>query len=108
MSSTKRIIERQEEEDELKAALQALLADERIKGDVAIGIAKFVISTGNTDQLSERQKWVFEHQIKPEMTIACQDCGDTIPLISYPDVIGNPDGEICDNCRRIDDAMSKD
>lgn len=111
MSLTKRFMEFQEERDAIRAALGALIEDERITHPASIGIAKKIIADGNLDGLSERQKEVFRRFIAPEMNIACESCGEDIPLASYPEVIANAwfEGEVlCDGCLHFKEQMRKE
>lgn len=111
MSITKRFMEFQEERDAIRAALQALIDDERITNATSVGIAKKVIADGNLDGLSPKQKEVFSRFIAPEMKIACELCEAQIPLASYPEVIANADFEgqvLCDGCLYYKEQMRKD
>ncbi|HVK55639.1 MAG TPA: hypothetical protein VM532_11495 [Burkholderiales bacterium] len=111
MSLTKRFMEFQEERDAIRAALQALIDDKRITNPVSVGIAKKVITDGNLDELSPKQKEVFSRFIAPEMKIACELCNVSIPLASYPEVIANAEFEgqvLCDGCLYYKEQMRKD
>lgn len=111
MSITKRFMEFQEEQDATKAALQKLIDDERITNPASIGVAKKVISDGNLDALSPKQREVFTRFIAPQMKIDCESCGTPIPLASYPEVIANAQFEgqvLCDGCLHFKEQMRKD
>lgn len=111
MSITKRFMEFQEERDAIRAALQALIDDERITNSASVGIAKKVIADGNLDGLSLKQKEVFSRFIAPEMKIACELCETPIPIASYPEVIASTDIEgqvLCDGCLYLKEQMRKD
>lgn len=111
MSLTKRFMEFQEERDAIRAALQALIDDERITNPASVGIAKKIIADGNLDGLSPKQKEVFSRFMAPEMKIACELCETPIPLASYPEVIANAEFEgqvLCDSCLHFKEQMRKD
>ena len=104
-------MEFKEEQDAIRAALQALIDDERIANPASIGIAKKVIADGNLDSLSVKQREVFSRFIAPEMKIECELCGNSIPLASYPEVIANAhfEGQVtCDECLHMNAQMRKD
>lgn len=104
-------MEFQQEQDVIRAALQALIDNERISNPTSVGIAKKVIADGNLDGLSQRQREVFTRFIAPEMRISCESCGDSISLASYPEVIANADFEgqvLCDGCLHFKEQMRKD
>ena len=54
MSITKRFLEWQGDEDAIKAALQAIIDDERLAHPASIGIPKKIIEDENPDSLSEK------------------------------------------------------
>ncbi len=111
MSLTKRFMEFEEERDAIRAALQALIDDERITTPASIGIARKVIADGNLDSLSVKQREVFTRFIAPELDVECESCGHLIPLASYPEVIANAhfEGQVtCDECLSMNERMRKD
>ena len=79
MSLTKRFMEFQEDRDDTRAALLALIDNEKITHSASIGIAKKVIADGNLDGLTKNQKEVFRRFIAPKMKITCEQCEETIP-----------------------------
>jgi hypothetical protein len=111
MSLTKRFMEFQEEQDAIRAALQALIDDERITSPASVGIAKKIIADGSLEGLSPKQREVFSRFIAPEMKIACELCETPIPLASYPEVIANAQFEgqvLCEGCLYFKEQMRKD
>jgi hypothetical protein len=111
VSITKRFMDFQEEQDTIRAALQALVDDQRIENPASVGIAKRVIADGNLDSLTARQMEVFTRFIAPKIKIACESCGESIPLASYPEVIANAQFEgqvLCDGCLHFEEQMRKD
>jgi hypothetical protein len=111
MSITKRLIERQEQEDSIRNALQALIDDDRLSHPSSVGIAKKIIDEGNLDSLSAKQLDVFNTFIAPELKLRCEMCEVEIPLINYPEVIANEffEGQmLCDGCLHLKEQMRKD
>lgn len=115
MSLTKRLIEQQISDDALFDALQAILDKEILQHDVAIGIAKLVLSKRSLESLSDKQRDVFTQHIAPHLNFKCEECGCKIPPQDYSEAVNSwdYDGELlCVNCAHTKDmrrrAMARD
>lgn len=101
----------------LADALDALLENEEIEHDAAVGIAKKIISDKGLHNLSPKQKAVFQQFIEPALEIECgnPDCSQTISLRDIPEAYNNYfefGSLLCENCLyteiRIRDASNDD
>lgn len=111
MSMTKRMIELEEKAQELVGALEAVLNDERLEHEAAVGIAKKIIADRSLDKLSEAQMGVFERHIKPAMTIACEGhCGENISWSDLPSSLANEMdyGLVCSHCAHDMERQRRD
>lgn len=111
MSITKRLIEKTEEAEALRAALESILDEGLVEHPASVGIARKIINDGDIDSLSQKQLEVFEKHISPHMNLLCEACKEPIPHIQYPKVLANSHIEgmvLCDGCRHFREQMRKD
>jgi len=103
MSLIKRYAEQAEEDENRNNALEALIECDLVEG-AALGIAKKVIGENSLDGLSDKQKFVYQNVIAPQLEIACEteDCGGMISSHEVADAIRNREsGEdvLCVDCQ---------
>lgn len=111
MSLSKRFMQLEQERDDLLLALEVLIEQGELQHDASIGVAKKIIGDGTVDSLSSAQMDVFKRFIAPKLKIECEECGTSIHLGSYPEVIANAEFEgkvLCDGCFYCKQQMRKD
>ena len=111
MSTTKRLIEKYEEESSFKSALQAILDSDKISHQASMGVLKKALADGNLESLSEKQIEVFQKYISPLLHLKCDMCKCDIPLAHYPEAMANEVLEgmvLCDGCLVFRQQMRKD
>lgn len=89
------------QEDDFKVFVNELLSSCRLEGKEA-GIAKLVLGKGY-DNLSEKQKFVFDRSIQRNTIERCQRCDNEIPWCEM--LLALENGGYCGYCQHM---MEKD
>lgn len=113
MSLTDRLVEMQNDHDQLKDVLDALLDCDLLGSDVAEGIAKKIIAGGSVEDLSERQKFVFDTYIAKHFKMVCgnSECEHEISWSDLAEAIRSDaagEGAECEFCLYYRHQMEKD
>lgn len=86
-------------DQELLDFIKELIEQERLEG-AALGVAMQVVNDGDTDNLSERQRQVFERYVVEANNVDfCARCANTIPYCEMLEALDN--GGYCNYCAHM-------
>lgn len=75
--------------------------------DPALGIAKKVVADRGTENLSEKQMYVYENYVlKPNIIKTCTACASTIPYSEMAEALDN--GGYCNYCAHMREKYDRD